>query len=93
MENILNLSDDELVRRGYLVIERQPNTVTYLPTEKYKEWLRNPYPDGVPTILESAHGVFLKEGHQTARLPAGNHDVIIRDGILENVPFLDLPKK
>ena len=48
MDKLLNLSDEEMIAEGFLIIERRHNSISYIPTETYKIAMSNPIPTECP---------------------------------------------
>lgn len=94
MDKLLNLSDEEMIAEGFLIIERRHNSISYIPTEKYKIAMSNPYPNGVPVLYETSKGRFLKSGNEVKLLGSGDapelnviHEAILEDPPEENLEF------
>jgi hypothetical protein len=86
MVDILNLSDEEMIEQGYLVIEHRFNSKSFIPTQKYRDACGNPYPNGVPVLYQTSKGRFLKSGSQVKLLGSGEAPQlnVIHEGTLED---------
>jgi len=103
MNDVINLSTEEMIIQGYVIVERRFNSISFVPTERYKIAMRNPYPNGVPVLYETSKGRFLKSGNEVKLLGSGDAPElnVIHDAILEENPEknselyepLELPEK
>lgn len=55
---LLQLSDEEMVEQGYLVIQRRGLFTTFIPTVKYRLTLQ---PAAPPTLVETQHGYYIDD--------------------------------
>lgn len=64
----MNLSTEDAVQQGYLVIVRKGNLTVYAPTAKYRATMID---DEEDTVIETSRGVFVKRGSDVKLLHSG----------------------
>jgi hypothetical protein len=66
---LINLSQEEMIRCGYLVIERRGSSTSYLPTQKYQMAMKQPHQDK-GFLVETEEGAYLINGLDIQKLDA-----------------------
>ena len=66
---LVNLSQEEMIKRGYLVVERKGSFTKYLPTYKYQMAMEQPHQDK-GFLVETEEGAYLINGLDIQKLDA-----------------------
>ena len=68
-DQLINLSQEEMIRLGYLVIERRGSMTSYVPTDKFKLSMKQPHQDK-GTLVQTEEGAYLINGLDIQKLDA-----------------------